>query len=86
MTMKTFIFCDVCNARGVRLRDERRCEERRCEERETELGGRRSTDGRHWIEGSVKDALTAGWTQDARGRHICERCHAFLQMDGRARA
>ena len=81
MTVKTIVFCDICNSKAIRLMDERRCNER-----ESELGGRRISDGRHWFEGSVSDALGAGWVKDRSGRHICSRCHDFMEMDGRARA
>ncbi len=81
MTVKTFVFCDICNTKGIRLLDDRRVDER-----EAELGGRRISDGRHWFEGSLNEAINAGWVEDERGRHICGRCHAFLEMDGRARA
>lgn len=81
MSVKTFVFCDICNVKAVRLLDDRRYFER-----EGEMGGRRISDGRHWFEGSVHEAVAAGWVMDSRGRHICARCHDFMQMDGRASA
>ena len=70
MTIRTFIFCDICNQRGIRTP-----EMRQGSHRDSEHRGRRVTDSRAWYEGEVKDAIAAGWQIDLQGRHVCPRCH-----------
>ena len=51
MTLKTFIFCDICNPAGTRYVEQRRGVHR------GDGGGRRVTDGRAWFEGSLEQAI-----------------------------
>ena len=68
MTIRTFIFCDICNPQGIRNIEYRR------RPRERDRNGRRISDGRSWIEGHLTDAINAGWTVDQQGQHICPAC------------
>ncbi len=68
MSIRTFIFCDICNTSGIRMPNDRRSKPR-------ENGsGRRITDARAWFEGSVAEAVAAGWQVDTEGRHVCNTC------------
>ncbi len=69
MSIRTFIFCDICNRSGIRQLEQRRGPNRSASH------GRRITDGRAWFEGSVTEAQQAGWIIDEHDRHICKRCH-----------
>lgn len=69
MSIRTFVFCDVCNPKGVRIVEERRNPVGR------DNPGRRISDGRAWFEGSTADAEKAGWHLYVDGRHVCPRCH-----------
>ena len=55
MSIRTFIFCDVCNPLGIR------CPEKRRDVHRDPLIGRRHTDGRAWIEGDSAYAVERGW-------------------------
>jgi len=68
MTIRTFIFCDICNPQGVRTIESRRSP------REQDRNGRRLCDGRSWLEGSLSDANDADWVTDPSGQHICPAC------------
>jgi len=68
MSIRTFIFCDICNPQGVRTIEFRRGP------RKTDRNGRRLCDGRSWIEGNLADAKNAGWISDSNGQHICPVC------------
>ena len=76
MTIRTFIFCDVCNPQGIRVIEYRRA---------TRLGarpGRRMCDGRAWLESSVDHAIEkAGWIRTIEGLHICPACQGIREAD-----
>lgn len=72
MSVRTFVFCDICNAKAVRNLEERRNPNRGGGK---DTHGRRISDGRAWFEGSAKEAVKCGWHIHADGRHICPRCH-----------
>ncbi len=69
MSIRKFIFCDICNPQGLRSIEFRRAP--RFEDRT----GRRISDGRAWFEGEFGLAVTqAGWSQTADGLHVCPGC------------
>jgi len=68
MTIRTFIFCDICNPQALRSIEFRRSP------REEGRNGRRLSDGRAWLEGSLSNALEQDWTINADGLHICPVC------------
>ena len=68
MTIRNFVFCDVCNPQAFRSVETRRNTTRKTS------AGRRISDGRSWLEGTEKDAIASGWILDGQGRHVCERC------------
>ncbi|MEQ1622019.1 MAG: hypothetical protein ABL919_11475 [Methylococcales bacterium] len=68
MSIRKFIFCDICNPQGMRPIEFRRSP------REGERTGRRISDGRAWIEGNVQIAVDNGWLVTSDGRHICPTC------------
>lgn len=68
MSIRTFIFCDICNPQGLRSVEFRRTP------REDGRGGRRISDGRAWFEGNLSKAIENGWTSDLNGQHICPAC------------
>lgn len=68
MSIRTFIFYDVCNPLGIR------CPELRRDVHRDPLIGRRHTDGRAWIEGGAGYALKSGWVNDDEGHYICPGC------------
>ena len=76
MTVRTFVFCDVCNSQGIRSIELRRSPARH--------GGRRVTDDRSWFEGTQEEAAAAGWEIDQAGRHICRRCMASASERARS--
>ena len=69
MSIRTFIFCDICNTRGIRI-----IEERRSAPASRPNMGRRLSDGRSWFGGTLAEARAAGWCTDAQDRHVCPRC------------
>jgi hypothetical protein len=72
MTIRTFIFCDICNPQGLRSIEYRRTT------RLDERSGRRISDGRAWLETSLDQTLDkAGWLRTTDGLHICPRCQAL---------
>jgi len=71
MSMRHFIFCDICNAQGLRSIEFRRAP------RKGESAGRRISDGRAWFEGQLLDALNAGWYETDDARHICPKCQTL---------
>ncbi|MBF0218491.1 MAG: hypothetical protein HQL49_03030 [Gammaproteobacteria bacterium] len=74
MSIRTFLFCDICNHDGVRIPDYRRSDKRNTR------SGRRITDGRRWLEVATPEAaLSSGWVIDASGRHICPDCREIMQ-------
>lgn len=74
MSVRTFIFCDICNPQALRSIEFRRS---------TRLGdrpGRRISDGRSWLEASLEHAIeNAGWQRTADGQHICPACQNLRQ-------
>ena len=68
MTVRTFLFCDICNPYGTRNVELRRDMTRSDKE------GRRISDDRAWFEGDEVEAVATGWRVLADGRHICPRC------------
>lgn len=67
MARRCFIFCDICNPLAIREVEMRRASGRAGE-------GRRVTDGRMWLDGTEKEAQTAGWVATDDGQHICPAC------------
>ncbi len=65
--LRVIIFCDICNQQGIRYIEQKRNIER------GDVDGRRITDGRSWFEGSLEEALDAGWDYN-NGSHTCPRC------------
>jgi hypothetical protein len=74
MAIRTFIFCDICNPRGIRTP-----ETRQGAHRDSELRGRRVSDSRAWFEGEITDAIASGWLFDPQGRHVCPGCQQSHQ-------
>ncbi len=69
MSVRTFMFCDICNPQGIRCPEQRRTSNR------DGTGGRRVTDGRSWFEGDADTAiLEYGWQGTAGGLHVCPHC------------
>lgn len=66
MSVRQFVFCDVCNVTGIRQVEERRSHLR--------SGGRRRNDDRAWVEGSREAAVEQGWVIDLKGLDVCGRC------------
>ncbi len=71
MSIRTFIFCDVCNPMG-----ERDVIDRRNPDRHTNEGGRRFTDNRAWFEGNLREAHDAGWRVTDDDKNLCPVCAA----------
>ena len=71
MAIRSFLFCDICNPQAVRSVELRRSPKR--------PGGRRLSDGRSWFEGSLEEAVSAGWKIDSDGNHICKRCASTIK-------
>lgn len=67
MSIRTFIFCDVCNPLGIR------CPEQRRDVHRDPLIGRRHTDGRAWVEGDSAHAISSGWVNSSN-HYICPGC------------
>lgn len=78
MTIRTFIFCDICNPQGVRMIEYRRA---------TRIGarpGRRMSDGRSWLEASNEYMIDkSGWIRTPDGLHICPACQALRTTDNK---
>ncbi|MEW6764237.1 MAG: hypothetical protein AB1344_00440 [Pseudomonadota bacterium] len=68
MSFRHFIFCDRCNPGAVRVPEHRRGIGHDPRE------GRRISDGRMWFEGSLQEAVAAGWVISRAGEHLCPRC------------
>jgi len=69
MSIRKFIFCDICNPQGVRSIEFRRAP------RSDQRTGRRLSDGRAWYEGELSAAIEkAGWIRTPDGRDICPIC------------
>jgi hypothetical protein len=69
MSIRTIIFCDICNPQGLRSIEFRRAP------RKDERNGRRISDGRACYQGSIYEAMaSAGWIINEEGEHICPGC------------
>jgi len=68
MSIRSFIFCDICNPQGLRSIEFRRSP------REGDREGRRLSDGRAWFDGDLSAALNSGWKYTKDGQHICPTC------------
>ena len=68
MSIRTFIFCDICNPQALRSIEFRRSP------REEERNGRRISDGRNWFEGMWPEAMKSGWNSTPKNQHICPAC------------
>jgi len=71
MTIRTFIFCDICNPQALRSVEFRRSP------RENERNGRRLSDGRAWFDGDLSHAIDIGWSINSEGQHICPACRCI---------
>lgn len=70
MSIRCFVFCDLCNQQCVRCPEQRRGGGR------DPRAGRRVTDGRAWFEGGLETACAEfGWVVARDGRHLCPDCH-----------
>jgi len=74
MSIRSFIFCDICNPQGLRSIEFRR-------RPRDERTGRRLSDGRAWFEGNISTAVEIGWSINLDGEHICPVCkeHALQE-------
>ena len=71
MSIRTFLFCDVCNPRGIRTPEHRRDMQRR------ETSGRRLSDARSWFEGDAEQAVNENnWVALDSGLYVCPSCDA----------
>jgi hypothetical protein len=68
MSIRKFIFCDICNPQALRSIEFRRSS------RKNERGGRRISDGRAWFEGELTNAVENGWSCTSDGQHVCPAC------------
>jgi hypothetical protein len=69
MSIRTFIFCDICNPQALRSIEFRRTT------RLDTRPGRRISDGRSWIEVTLEQAVEQeGWLLDEDGLHVCPAC------------
>jgi hypothetical protein len=69
MAIRTFIFCDVCNQRGIRYVEQRRGPQR------DHVAGKRVTDNRSWFEGDIDTAIKLhGWVVWSPNKHVCPKC------------
>jgi len=69
MSIRAFVFCDICNPKAIR-----HVEERRRSRWDDPSMGRRISDGRSWFDGTEEDARQAGWLAEGE-RHVCPHCH-----------
>jgi hypothetical protein len=74
MSIRTFIFCDICNPQGLRSIEFRRHPRR-------DRTGRRLSDGRSWVEGNISSAVENGWSINSEGKHICPVCKEHTQLE-----
>lgn len=72
MSIRSFLFCNACNPRGIR-----NPEQRRDQKRGKSKSGRRISDARSWFEGSLEEAVdNSDWVILPGGHHICPDCAA----------
>ena len=72
MSIRQFIFCDICNPQALRSVEFRRAP------REDDRTGRRISDGRSWFEGELASAIELGWLVTGEGLHICPLCRDHI--------
>jgi len=76
MSIRTFIFCDICNPQALRAIEFRRAT------RKGVRAGRRISDGRAWFEGSLQEAVEKnGWQRTEEGLDVCPACRNFRQSE-----
>jgi len=75
MSIRTFVFCDICNPQGLRSIEFRRTP------RDEQRNGRRISDGRAWFEGKPEMARQAGWRCTPDDRHICPHCQKASDIE-----
>ncbi|MGD0960702.1 MAG: hypothetical protein ABSB19_12930 [Methylomonas sp.] len=76
MSIRTFVFCDICNPQGIRTIEFRRST------RLDMRGGRRISDGRAWLETALDQTMAdAGWLRTVEGLHICPACQSRQTAD-----
>ncbi|WP_126454971.1 hypothetical protein [Sulfuriflexus mobilis] len=63
MSIRTFIFCDVCNPQAIRSIHN------------ADHFGRRISDGRAWYEGPIHEASKLGWVVTHEDHNVCPDCH-----------
>ena len=69
MSIKSIMFCDLCNQAGVRAVD------RRISAEGSRLYGRRLHDGRSSVVYQPGDPMPEGWICDEAGQyHVCPLC------------
>ncbi len=73
MSIRKFVFCDICNPQALRSVEFRRAT------RIDARTGRRISDGRAWFEGEPAMAAKAGWLCKPDGLHICPACQAVAE-------
>ncbi|NOT12634.1 MAG: hypothetical protein HOP23_12495 [Methylococcaceae bacterium] len=73
MSIRTFIFCDICNPQALRTIEFRRSS------RINERSGRRISDGRSWFEGELSDAISNGWSCTDEDQHLCPACQQLAR-------
>lgn len=73
MTVRSFIFCDICNPMAIREIEMRRTTVRDAR------GGRRVSDGRMWFDGDEQSAVKHGWVATENGQHVCPSCLERMQ-------
>ncbi len=79
MSIRSFMFCDVCNPKGVRCLEMRRNKHRGHGTR------RRWSDGRAWIETTLEVAVAEhGWVVTTQNACVCPDCYAKLRSEGDA--
>jgi hypothetical protein len=71
MSIRKFIFCDICNPQALRSIEFRRSS------RKNGRSGRRISDGRAWIEGELAHAIKNGWSSTSDGQHVCPTCQTI---------
>lgn len=77
MSTRSFIFCDVCNPKGIR------CLEIRRRARRGHGLRRRWRDERAWIEASPEVAVAEhGWVITTQNACVCPDCYARLHAEG----
>lgn len=75
MTVRTFLFCDLCNTQGIRYVEQRRNSPR-------DTAGKRISDGRAWLEVDIDVAVAQyGWVVTETNKHLCPLCAERLKRN-----